>query len=538
VASRCLFVCRAATMVCLLALAWVGETHAAGFDQYYEVRVGDSDNDGVADDLYVRQKPRVVLIDVGDVMAPIVTPGDVAEFLLEYGGSGFTMKANLSSSQKRQYASWPVANVETTLGDLNADGVTDLIVKGINALPGLTAALDQIVFASTTVRRAPPVHVKGVDESVRRFFRDLAGHSKNINYYFQTAIQNNWYHIDKGPVVTSYWSIIYLRYWGFTWNNGAIRASDSTVDDIFNPNKMPALCTYFTCRWTTDRWYAYASARQQDVILHYENFSQSARGLEGTINTLVSSGGLDCGSANATAFANATQSVLGIQVWGGALTNCSILEHESVFSASELAKARLGFLFGYLQAATTTLEPRSNRGDPTQNQADLEAALTYLKQSATFRALWEQFQKLKVKIVVHRNAEDEFLRPDQIIWDPDSGLVLQAGIASPALGLAHEIAHAVRYQTDYKGFMKDFPWTSGMVPDPNDPNHMIVTRTPSAEEERAADVDAAIGAELGEPLRTNYADGANGDVLVAGPTFKCFRGNPTCDTLIDNQQNP
>lgn len=82
--------------------------------------------------------------------------------------------------------------------------------------------------------------------------------------------------------------------------------------------------------------------------------------------------------------------------------------------------------------------------------------------------------------------------------------------------------------------MKDRPWQSVMTTDPNDPTHLIVTRTPSVEEERAADIEAAIESELGEPQRAEYADGTNGDNLITDPTFSCFRGNQTCDTLIQN----
>lgn len=529
------------TFFVFAALAMVGSlANAAGFDEFYEVRVGDSDNDGLADDLYVRQKPRVVFVDVGDLATPIVIPADVKEVVLEYTGSAFTMRTNLSSAQKSQYAQWAVANVETTLGDLNADGRTDLVIKGISSLPNLGTALDQILFADTTAHKAPPIHVKGVDASVRRFFRDLKGNSINKYYYYQTAIANNWYHINEGPSVTTWWSIGYLRYWGFCWNNCTIRAANSDIEDIFDHNATPELCSWFACNWANGRWYAWVTAREREVVLHTENFSQPARGLEGVLNSLIIGGGVTCSSADATAFANAAQGVLGIQVWGGALANCAVLEREAVFNANELPRARLGFLFEYLRRGSSALEPKADRGDPNENKADLEAALVYLQQSATFRALWAQFQALHLKIVVHRNAPNgsEFdwdRNPNEVTWDPDSGMVMNGGIGSPAAGLAHEIAHAVRYHTDYRGYMQDRPWVSEAIPDPNDPTGIIAVYTPSVEEERAADVEAAIQAELGEPQRTKYADGTNGEILITDPTFSCFRGNPTCDTLIQGQ---
>lgn len=150
------------TSFVFIALAMLSPlASAAGFDEHYEVRVGNSDSDGLSDDLYIRRKPQIVFVDVGDIQTPIVIPGDVNEVLLEYNGSAFTMTTNLSSTEKNQYAQWTLADVETTLGDLNADGRTDLVIKGISSLPSLGMALDQILFSDTTANRAPPVHVKG-----------------------------------------------------------------------------------------------------------------------------------------------------------------------------------------------------------------------------------------------------------------------------------------------------------------------------------------------------------------------------------------
>lgn len=195
-----------------------------------------------------------------------------------------------------------------------------------------------------------------------------------------------------------------------------------------------------------------------------------------------------------------------------------------------------------MRSGASTVAAKADKDDPTENQADLEEALAYLMQSATFRALWAQFQDLYLKIVVHRNAplghELNPDRPNEVTWDPDRGQVYEAGIASPALGLAHEIAHAVRYHTDSKGYVLDDVSEEGSMIDPNDPNHLIFYRDPSAEEERAADVEATIRVELGEPERLDYNDGTNGGILITDPTFSCFRGNPTCDTLIQNHEGP
>lgn len=56
------------------------------------------------------------------------------------------------------------------------------------------------------------------------------------------------------------------------------------------------------------------TAHDLDVILHTQNFSHPARSLEGVIDSLVASGSLACGSADATALANAVHEVLGVQI--------------------------------------------------------------------------------------------------------------------------------------------------------------------------------------------------------------------------------
>ena len=235
---------------------------------------------------------------------------------------------------------------------------------------------------------------------------------------------------------------------------------------------------------------------------------------------IVTSGGITCGSGSATAFASAAQGVLGIQV-GGALANCSVLESESVFSASDLPSA-LGALFLYLKGMASALRPKAGVGDRNENQADLEAALTYLKQSPTFRALWAQFQALPVKIVVDRGGVSEFDKnqPKQVTWDPDSGLIMAGGASSPAAALAHEIAHAIRYHTDYAGYMTEYRPEPSLEPDPFNPEHQINVYKTAVEENRVTAIEATIEQELGEPTRLRYLDGVNNEILIHRPNVQ------------------
>jgi hypothetical protein len=41
-----------------------------------------------------------------------------------------------------------------------------------------------------------------------------------------------------------------------------------------------------------------------------------------------------------------------------------------------------------------------------------------------------------------------------------------------------------------------------------------------------------------EPERLRYSDGRKEGILITDLTFSCFRGNPTCDALIQNHEGP
>jgi hypothetical protein len=515
-------------------------TNAAGFDQDYEVRYGDSSGDGVSDDLYVRRKPRIVLLFV-DIITPIVIRGDVDDVLLEYAGDGtFTMVSGLTSAQKSQYAQWPIADVEVAPGDINADGFTDLVIKGVSQLAWLSSAMDQILFADTNADSTPPMHLRAIDDNVRSFFRDLSGNLENRHYYLEAALANNWYHVEEGQEITAYWAIDYLGFWNFCWVNCTVVAADTNPDDIYNPAATPDLCFFFACQWINGRWHAWVTAQDLDLVIEYEEFNQAALGLVDVIDVLLSAGEVHCGSTQANAMANAVQSILGVGIMGDVLSSCGILENESDFDPSDLPRIRLGKLYVSLQRMSDRLDEAGDPGEESENQADLSTAISYLMGSQTFQDMWEQFQDIDVDIVVHRNPGDigsnfDADNPEVLTWDPDSGLLVEAGVSSPASALAHEIAHAVRYHNDEKGFLDDYP-----VPVISSPAGTVFGT--SLEEARATDIEKAIRAELGEPARIDYKDGTqrlngpNTDILVGDPTFSCFGGNPVCDDIIEASQ--
>lgn len=73
-----------------------------------------------------------------------------------------------------------------------------------------------------------------------------------------------------------------------------------------------------------------------------------------------------------------------------------------------------------------------------------------------------------------------------IYWDVYDAVVLEEGVASPSMGLAHEMVHAVECQ--HYGQLCRFV-----------PRWMV--------EDSAARAEAVIERELGEPVRHGYTDG-------------------------------
>lgn len=80
-------------------------------------------------------------------------------------------------------------------------------------------------------------------------------------------------------------------------------------------------------------------------------------------------------------------------------------------------------------------------------RADYELARSYLTRDAGERRLFHRFESSQrtFRVTVNHRGDDHFDPATQTVaWDPYSALrTARGGTQSPALGLAHEIAHAV-----------------------------------------------------------------------------------------------
>lgn len=137
-------------------------------------------------------------------------------------------------------------------------------------------------------------------------------------------------------------------------------------------------------------------------------------------------------------------------------------------------------------------------------QPNFDRAVDYLQRDPGKRRLFHELEHLPHRVVLRMNARDaDFYDPDTrtIHWDPHSALrTTHGGRQSPALGLGHEVDHAVH----------DGPreWRRENTPDP---------RYDTAKERRVITGSERHAARtLGEATRTDH-------------TGTCYRvPTPTC----------
>lgn len=165
---------------CVLPLV-VLDAQAAHFDGRYAVRSGDFNGDGRVD-LYVKHSPTFIPIPIDDLS--ILVPRqrtEIEAFLLQQTASGaFTLVPSLTPAQHAALAQWPQVSLERVLGDFNADGRVDMLIKGVSSVA--SGALDPMVFAPLAPR-GPPRAVRAIDTNYRKFVRDVAGRLASPAYF-------------------------------------------------------------------------------------------------------------------------------------------------------------------------------------------------------------------------------------------------------------------------------------------------------------------------------------------------------------------
>jgi len=136
----------------------------------------------------------------------------------------------------------------------------------------------------------------------------------------------------------------------------------------------------------------------------------------------------------------------------------------------------------------------------TQAQRDeFDRAIAFLKQSYTFREIWDILYNA-TEVFTIAFIDDHNMRYNwmtmTIYWDPRSGLVMwdNRSVQSAALGLAHEMAHAVQH---LEGTMDSFINATTQ-------SQRNAARA-AIEADNLARFETPIARQLGEPIRTSYS---------------------------------
>ena len=174
---------RDAILVGLTVLFSAG-VFAQGFDEHYAVYQGDFNSDGKID-LYVKQKPQVVILH-GPIATPILIPPDVTDFVLQQNADKtFAIVSNLTSAQKATLSGWPESVIELVLNDVNIDGIVDIILRDIEV--EIVGAFDQIVFADTVNANAPPMKILSMNDDFQQFYFETNEWVLNTSYFEDNA---------------------------------------------------------------------------------------------------------------------------------------------------------------------------------------------------------------------------------------------------------------------------------------------------------------------------------------------------------------
>lgn len=248
---------------------------AKGFNDSFVAATGDLNSDGLQD-IYIRQKPRVVPVGLDDIAIPIVLPPDVQPFVLQQlSGGTYTVVPTLTAQQRSAVAQWsPAGSLSLYSSDLNLDGWDDLIVKGV-AASGV-GTHDQFVFANTS-SGATASSIRRVDAELTSFMQDTYRWVEAEHYFETASFYNNWFTQVDGRTLTGWWRVSYLALWGYSASDGT--AFLDQPNDAYDPDEIPYGCGFLhSCDFDLDvgEWYIYGTATEHtaefdDFNDHFNN---------------------------------------------------------------------------------------------------------------------------------------------------------------------------------------------------------------------------------------------------------------------------
>jgi len=244
-----------------------------GFDDRFVASVGHFNFRGLSDglqDIYIRQKPRIVPIALDDITVPIPLKPDVDAFVLRQRTDGtFEIVTSLTGAEKASLASWSsVPSITLLTSDLNLDGSTDLIVKGI---AGSVSTYNQLVFANATNGRTAD-RARNIDPQFSGFMKDAYRWVEDSDYFHIASLLNGWYTNYLGDPTFDYWYADYLYLWNIPAHGGST-ALIGSIDEVFDPAHQPASCGQYTCQFDYELGVWQVRVTIRPVITVYDNFN-------------------------------------------------------------------------------------------------------------------------------------------------------------------------------------------------------------------------------------------------------------------------
>ncbi|MFC4309405.1 hypothetical protein ACFPN2_09960 [Steroidobacter flavus] len=172
----------------------------------------------------------MMILSLDDLSIPVPeTRRTVNDFLLQQNSVGqFQMVTPVDGTTRQMALSQSVGSVQQVLGDYNADGRTDVLLKNVAA--NTNGGQDMIVFAPLE-DGATPMAVTNIDATRQAFIRDVAGWVENPD------------HFDSGlywVTYTGYFKVAYFNCGGTTY---------ASLQD--NPNNAVCFagCQYLGWNW-------------------------------------------------------------------------------------------------------------------------------------------------------------------------------------------------------------------------------------------------------------------------------------------------
>ena len=250
-----------------------GSTASLTLDSEFTAYKGDYNGDGLTD-LYLRSKPQIRHLYRDRIIPISVSERDSSYLLVQNSDFSFSVQHNVDDADLN-FSSWALSLVEVILKDINLDANPDFVIKNFNADPAFSNQTDnQIVY---TQEAAPPV-IRQMDDDFKQFFTEIVQWFIDPFYFIITAIDNNWYTLEGGDILTGWFSIAYINIF-YSYDNGLTFLDED--DDPNDPNNIPSFCFDhpFNCVFdvVSRVWLVYGTFQENiTVVVDYENFNQDS----------------------------------------------------------------------------------------------------------------------------------------------------------------------------------------------------------------------------------------------------------------------